>query len=38
MIGGGDTSVTPGVECLNLEIYLETLKPGNCPPSPGFAP
>ena len=36
--GGGDIKVTPGVECLNLAISSVTLKPGNCPPSPGFAP
>ena len=36
--GGGDISVTPGVECLNLAISDVTLKPGNCPPSPGLAP
>ena len=26
------------MECLNLEIYFETLNPGNWPPSPGLAP
>ena len=36
--GGGEIKVTPGVECLNFAISLVTLKPGSCPPSPGFAP
>ena len=36
--GGGDINVTPGVECLSLAISFVTLKPGNCPPSPGLAP
>ena len=36
--GGGLMSVTPGVECRSLAIRLVTLKPGNCPPSPGLAP
>ena len=31
-------SVTPFVLCLNLAIRSVTLKPGNCPPSPGLAP
>ena len=38
MVRGGDINVTPGVECLNLAISFVTLKPGNCPPSPGLAP
>ena len=29
---------SPGVECLSFAISSVTLKPGNCPPSPGFAP
>ena len=36
--GGGEINVTPGVECLNFAISSVTLKPGNWPPSPGFAP
>ena len=36
--GGGEIKVTPGVECLSLAISSVTLKPGNCPPSPGLAP
>ena len=34
---GGEIKPTPGVECLILAIYLSTLWPGSCPPSPGFA-
>src|SRR5437660_1538394 len=29
---------TPGVECRTRAIMASTLWPGNCPPSPGFAP
>ena len=36
--GGGDIRGTPGLEFLNLAIYMLTFFPGNCPPSPGFAP
>src|ERR1700716_220575 len=31
-------SPTPGVECRTRAITASTLWPGNCPPSPGFAP
>ena len=31
-------SVTPGIVYLRLAISGLTLWPGNCPPSPGFAP
>ena len=36
--GGGEISVTPGVAWRSRAISSETLKPGSCPPSPGFAP
>ena len=36
--GGGDISIKPGVEGRTLAIVSSTLNPGNCPPSPGFAP
>ena len=36
--GGGEISVTPGVECRSLAISSVTLIPGSCPPSPGLAP
>src|SRR6478609_7630069 len=29
---------TPGVECRTRAMIASTLWPGNCPPSPGFAP
>src|ERR1700733_4159399 len=31
-------SITPGVAWRNFAIISVTLKPGNCPPSPGLAP
>src|SRR3712207_7663282 len=31
-------SVTPGVAWRSLAMSPVTLKPGSCPPSPGFAP
>src|SRR5271163_606339 len=36
--GGGEIRPTPGVECRTLAMVASTLWPGNCPPSPGFAP
>ncbi|MNC89820.1 hypothetical protein D3C83_58180 [compost metagenome] len=36
--GGGEMSSTPGVEKRSSAMYSETLRPGSCPPSPGFAP
>ena len=36
--GGGDISSTPGVEYRIFAMYSLILKPGNCPPSPGFDP
>ena len=36
--GGGEINVTPATVCLNVAIRPVTLCPGNCPPSPGFAP
>ena len=36
--GGGEISVTPGVEWRSLAISPVTLKPGSWPPSPGLAP
>ena len=36
--GGGEISVTPGVAWRSLAMNSVTLKPGSCPPSPGFAP
>src|ERR1700759_1892909 len=36
--GGGEIRPTPGVECRTRAMFLSTLWPGNCPPSPGFAP
>src|SRR5919206_361205 len=36
--GGGEIRPTPGVEWRTLAIVASTLWPGNCPPSPGFAP
>ncbi len=36
--GGGEMRPTPGVEWRTLAITASTLWPGNCPPSPGFAP
>ncbi len=35
---GGEIKVTPGVVYLSEAIRGVTLWPGNCPPSPGFAP
>src|SRR3954453_10276790 len=36
--GGGEIRPTPGVECRVLATHGYTFGPGNCPPSPGFAP
>ena len=36
--GGGEISVTPGVECRSRAISLVTFIPGSWPPSPGLAP
>ena len=36
--GGGEISVTPGVEWRSRAIISVTLKPGSWPPSPGLAP
>src|SRR5260221_710384 len=36
--GGGEISPTPGIECRTRAMTASTLWPGNCPPSPGFAP
>ena len=36
--GGGEISVTPGVEWRSRAISAVTFMPGSCPPSPGFAP
>src|SRR6266487_2119658 len=36
--GGGEISVTPGIECRVFAMIASTLCPGSCPPSPGFAP
>ena len=36
--GGGEISPTPGVEWRVCAIQGYTLRPGSCPPSPGFAP
>ena len=36
--GGGEMRPTPWVEWRTLAITASTLWPGNCPPSPGFAP
>src|ERR1700692_4267341 len=36
--GGGEIRPTPGVEWRTLAMVASTLWPGNCPPSPGFAP
>src|SRR5882757_3166248 len=36
--GGGEIRPTPGVEWRTLAMVWSTLWPGNCPPSPGFAP
>ncbi len=36
--GGGEMRPTPGVEWRTRAMILSTLWPGNCPPSPGFAP
>ena len=36
--GGGEISVTPGVEWRTLAIHGSTLWPGSWPPSPGLAP
>src|SRR6478609_9589484 len=36
--GGGEISVTPGVECRVRAMTASTLCPGSWPPSPGFAP
>ncbi len=36
--GGGEMSEMPGMEWRVLAMTSFTLKPGNCPPSPGLAP
>src|SRR5262249_45958305 len=36
--GGGEISPTPGVAWRTFAIHGYTFGPGNCPPSPGFAP
>ena len=36
--GGGEISITPGVEWRSFAISSVTLKPGSWPPSPGLAP
>ena len=38
VVGGGEISPTPGVECRVLAIHGYTLWPGSWPPSPGLAP
>ena len=36
--GGGEMSEMPGMALRVFAIISFTLNPGNCPPSPGFAP
>ena len=36
-MGGGEIKSTPGVARRTSAIHGQTLCPGSCPPSPGFA-